>query len=123
MGRVVNIQVDMLQDLVLKDTLYPLGTKDSDIDRGIATPDNIAGRSYECVIHRAPGDGLQLQRYATSGSGMTFPNGGADGQVWTAVPLADLQSLGPGDFVYYIRRTDAGVATVVTKGEFSLGAV
>src|SRR5579872_56875 len=112
MSRVIDIVEDMLQDLVLKDTLYPPGTSDADIDSGVAVPDNISGRSYECVIHRTPGDGASLKRYTTDPSGgMTFPNAGTDGQVWTTIPLADVTTLGAGDFVYYIRRTDGGAAT------------
>lgn len=121
MARVIDLEVDALQDLLLKDVLYPAGTSDSDIDTGHATPDNITGRQYEVVIHAAPGDGTPLLTY-TVGSGITIPTG-TDGLLQTTIPVADLTTLGPGDFVYYVRRTDTGLKSVVTKGKFSVVAV
>ena len=123
MSRAIDIEVDALQDLVLVDTLYPDGTPDDAIDLGTAVPDNITGRSYEVVIHESIGDGLMLKQYTTApGGGCTIPVG-TDGVLLTTIPEPDLALLGPGDFVYYIRRTDLGAMSVVTKGDFSIVAV
>ena len=122
MSRVEPLIVDALQDLIIKDTLYPNGTPDWQIDTGMATPLNITGQTYEFVVHESIGDGLYLRRYDTLTGGCTIPVG-TDGMLITTIPLADLQALGPGDFVYYVRRIDAGTNAVMTKGDFSIVSV
>lgn len=122
MARIQDVTVDELQDIGLYVTVYPEGTSDAAIDARTATPEDISLQTYELVIHAKPGDEIALKRYAP-GSGLTYPNGGADGLMLVVVPEADLVALGDGDFRYYVRRTDPGAERVVTKGSFSVVAV
>ena len=82
------------------------------------TPTDITGWAMELVLHPLLNDGVVTKRY-TTGGGITIVDG-PGGRARCLIPLADVQTLGVGDWRYFWRRTDPGSEADPTVGVFTI---
>ena len=111
---ITELEFDINERAEITDKITVDGTK-----RGAAI--DISNWSLKAVIH-AVGAAITdppLLVYTTAANQITIPVG-SDGVLVFTIPLADVQSIGVGDFQYYISRVDPGSEANLTKGPFTI---
>ena len=101
------------------ESYYPSIIQTSDGTRR-GTPTDVTGWTVILVIHADLGDQTPLKSYA--GSILL----GIDGLISFAIPNADIApgtGLGPGDYYYFIARTDVGSEMDLARGVFIIDAI
>ncbi len=107
------LECRLVERLQVTDIVTVDGTK-----RG--APVNISGWGLKAVIHKVGNyTDPPLLTYSTAGGAITIPTG-TDGILIFTVPLADVQTLGVGDFEWYVSRVDPGSEADLTTGAFSI---
>lgn len=120
-------------DRLLRYTIYQGGSTAAEIAAGTAIPEDVTGWALTWVLKKKV-DGAALIEKATSGSGIVISG------VYDADPSVNTQrvevtiddtdtydpdaspeiEIRPGDYVYALKRTDAGGETILAYGKFKL---
>jgi hypothetical protein len=98
-----NIRIIQSQDLILQFTM--------------AAPTDITGWSISFQVLTALGGTVSISK--SVGSGITIADA-ARGIVQVTLAKADTNGLGIQDYVWMLKRTDAGFNTVLARGELTL---